>query len=209
MIVTPSAQNRLVTDTDWDGYLRFLNAVGERRIRVTYDGTMVELMTPSGRHEFLKSVLRSLLECLMEERESEYECGGNMTFKSALKKKGLEPDECYWVTSWEQVVGIWDDDDALPPPDLAIEVEVSASVLDRLSIYASLGVSELWRVSKSGVLTIWHLEGESYRQATDSRQLPNLPLKLLNQSLADAESLPQSRVVRAFRKALREPRQGT
>jgi Uma2 family endonuclease len=32
-----------------------------------------------------------------------------------------------------------------PPPDLVIEVEVSRSVLDRLGIYAALGVPEVWR----------------------------------------------------------------
>src|SRR2546421_12578758 len=33
-----------------------------------------------------------------------------------------------------------------PPPDLAIEVDVSHSSLDRLGIYAALGVPEVWRL---------------------------------------------------------------
>lgn len=31
-----------------------------------------------------------------------------------------------------------------PPPDLAIEVEISRSAVDKLAIYADLGVSEVW-----------------------------------------------------------------
>jgi Uma2 family endonuclease len=33
-----------------------------------------------------------------------------------------------------------------PPPDLAIEVDVTNSSLDRMSIYATLGVPEVWRL---------------------------------------------------------------
>ncbi len=46
IVSTAPFENRFVTDTDRDGYNRFLDAVGDRRIRVTYDGTMVEFMTP-------------------------------------------------------------------------------------------------------------------------------------------------------------------
>ena len=34
-----------------------------------------------------------------------------------------------------------------PPPDLAIEVDVTSSSLDRMRIYASLGVREVWRMT--------------------------------------------------------------
>ena len=37
--------------------------------------------------------------------------------------------------------------DADPPPDLAIEIEISRSVLDRIALYAAVGVRELWRFS--------------------------------------------------------------
>lgn len=201
-LATVTSENRFVTATDWDGYNRFLEAVGERRIRVTYDGTMVELMTPSHRHESLKSLLGMLLECLMQEWEIDFEPGGNTTFKAALKKTGLEPDECYWITHCEQLLGGWDPDTD-PPPDLAIEVEVSTSVLDRISIYAALGVPELWRVSSEGEISIWKLDREQYVQAQDSLSVPGLPLELLNQHLCQAGEVVSSRVVRAFRQALR------
>ncbi len=35
-----SSENRFVTSTDWLGYNRFLEAVGDRRIRVTSEGTL-------------------------------------------------------------------------------------------------------------------------------------------------------------------------
>ncbi len=196
-------ENRFVTHTDWEGYQRFLEAVGDRRIRVTYDGTMVEIMTPSHRHESLKSLLGALLECLMDEWDVDFQSGGNTTFKQVLKKKGLEPDECYWIASWREVLGEWEADN-LSPPDLAIEVEVSRSVLDRLSIYAALGVPELWRVNEEGTISLWCLEGESYRQTQESPSFPKLPLDFFHESLKQASDLPTSRILKAFRQRLRE-----
>ncbi len=35
--------------------------------------------------------------------------------------------------------------DVDPPPDLAIEIEITNSLLDKLGIYAGIGVPELWR----------------------------------------------------------------
>ena len=203
IVSTAPFENRFVTDTDWDGYNRFLDAVGERRIRVTYDGTMVELITPSRRHEYLKTILSTLLECLMDEWDVDFEPGGNTTFKRVLKKKGLEPDECYWIASWRETLGQWDAD-TMPAPDLAIEVEVSRSVLDRLSIYAALGVPELWRVGEEGSLSVWCLGDGAYRQCEESPSFPGLPLGLLAEFLGQAGELPASRLVKSFRQALRE-----
>ena len=201
---TATQENRFVTATDWDGYLRFLEAVGEGGTRVTFDGTMVELLTPSNRHEYLKSILRMLLESYLEERELDFEPGGNTTFKSELKKRGLEPDECYWIRSWPEVLGGWDAETG-PPPDLAIEVEVSRSVLDRLSIYSALGVGELWRLDKDGELTFWSLQGDHYIEVPESQAVPAAPLSAFNRSLAAAgQEQPASRLVRDFRAFLRE-----
>lgn len=200
-------ENRFVTATDWEGYLHFLEAVGEGRTRVTFDGTMVELMTPSNRHEYLKSILRMLLESYLEESELDFEPGGNTTFKSALKKRGIEPDECYWIRSWREVLGGWDADTG-PPPDLAIEVEVSRSVLDRLSIYATLGVGEVWRLDKDGGLTFWTLRSAQYIEVPESQAVPGIPISALNRFLAGAgQEQPASQIVRDFRNFLRD-RQG-
>ena len=201
---TVTQENRFVTATDWEGYLHFLEAVGEGRTRVTFDGTMVELMTPSNRHEYLKTILGMLLECYLEESGLDFEPGGQTTFKSALKKRGLEPDECYWIRSWREVLGGWDAETG-PPPDLAIEVEVSRSVLDRLSIYAALGVGEVWRLDKEGELTLWALRGDQYVKIPESQAIANVPLFALNRFLAQAgQEQPASRLVRDFRSFLRE-----
>ncbi len=60
--------NRFVTYTDWAGYLKYLDAVGESHVRVTYDRGKLELMSPGRKHEKRKSVFSALLETLMNHR---------------------------------------------------------------------------------------------------------------------------------------------
>jgi Uma2 family endonuclease len=61
-----------------------------------------------------------------------------------------------------------------PNPDLAIEVDVSPSKIDRPGIYAALRVAEVWRFDgKRRELVIERLTaGESYEPADGSEFLP-------------------------------------
>ena len=61
-------------------------------------------------------------------------------------QKGLEPDDCFWIAHEAEVRGKTIIDLRTdPPPDLAIEVDISRSSLDRMGIYAKLRVPEVWR----------------------------------------------------------------
>lgn len=83
-------------------------------------------------------------------------------------------------------------------------MEVSRSVLDRLSIYAALGVAEVWRLDNEGVVTFWSLQGEQYVELSESKAVPGAPRATLNRFLAKAgQEQPASRIVREFRSSLR------
>lgn len=56
-----------------------------------------------------------------------------------------------------------------PPPDLAIEIDITSSSLDRLAIYASLGITEVWRFDGDR-LTIYVLEDGYYQVRTQLSQ---------------------------------------
>ncbi|MGK7940806.1 MAG: hypothetical protein AB4062_11790 [Crocosphaera sp.] len=56
-------------------------------------------------------------------------------------QKGIELDECYYITQEALIRGKVDFDFKIDPsPDLAIEVYITSSSLNRLSIYQALGV---------------------------------------------------------------------
>ena len=63
-------------------------------------------------------------------------------------------------------------------PDLAIEVVWASGGLDKLAIYAPLGVREVW-TWKAGRLAVHVLRGGAYVTSTRSEVLPGIDLDLL------------------------------
>ena len=70
----------------------------------------------------------------------------------------------------------------MPPPDLAIDIEISRSLVPRLPILAAMGVPEIWQATDSQV-TILSLEAGEYREVTASPSLPLLSSQKLNEFL--------------------------
>ena len=68
------------------------------------------------------------------------------------------------------------DFDIHPPPDLAIEVEISRSSMDRLRLYASLGVPELWRWDGTRLQVSLLGKDGKYRDSDSSKAFPFLPI---------------------------------
>ena len=94
--------------------------------------------------------------------------------------RGLAPDECYYIANAPQVAGRDHIDLRTdPPPDLAIEVDVTSSSLNRMGIYAALAVPEVWRLD--GPALTFHVPGPGGRDlcppgSHDGGQSPgNLP----------------------------------
>ena len=115
------------------------------------------------------------------------------TFKRKIGSGGLEPDECF--TS--PVSGCSKDQDLeklnpLPPPDLVVEVEITSPLLDKLEIYAGLGVPEIWRHNRDGLTILCLGPDGRYAVASESRAFPFLPIDGFRQQLAaydpDAET---------------------
>jgi Uma2 family endonuclease len=133
---------------DWEMYEQLQKAF-ERRpgIRLTYDRGELEIMVPSQEHEKDGEFLARSFVILTEEYGLPIQHGGSTTLKRKRMKKGLEPDKCFWIANAAKVAGVTRLNLKIhPPPDLAIEVEVSRSALDRIGIYRTLGVGELWRL---------------------------------------------------------------
>ena len=82
----------------------------------------------------------------MEELEIDISGVGSTTLQLEVEDRGLEPDECYYIQNESRVRNEEDLDLTRdPPPDLAIEVDITRSSLDRAGIYASLRIPEIWR----------------------------------------------------------------
>ncbi len=145
-LARPRIQRLLLDDMSWGTYERILRALQHRRLRITYDDGSLEIMTLSLHHERTSHLLGLLITILALELGVEISGGGSLTMRRRLKKKGLEPDECFW-TEYSAAMRNKKDYDSRrdPPPDLALEVEISRSALNRMRIYAALRVPEVWR----------------------------------------------------------------
>jgi Uma2 family endonuclease len=188
----PPEEGRIVLHgVSWSTYEGILRELGDDHptLRLTYLQGTLEIMTTSRRHELLKTIIARLLETWAEEKGLRFDGYGAATFRRAEAARGLEPDECY-------ALGELGDGDA---PDLAIEVVESRSAINKLDVYAGLGVREVWSF-EAGRLTVRVLEGERYEEAPRSRLLPALDLQQLVSFISDGD---QTAAVRAYRRALR------
>ncbi len=162
-------------------------------------------MPISSRHERLKHFLRRLLEALSEELAIVIAGFGSMTCKRKRKRKGVEPDECYYVQHAAQVAGKDDVDLRTDPaPDLALEIDVTHSSLDRMSIYAALRVLEVWRYD--GSTLTFHVLGAdgTYAVAAVSTVCPRLTPQDLAPFLALRTRQDENAVVAQFRAWVRQ-----
>ena len=138
----------VIQNIDWKTYTRLLKAFGDRpRLRLTYDRGELEIMAPSHEHDGDADLLAALVVILTKGFKLPIHRGGSTTLKRVKLKRGLEPDRCFWIANAAKMAGVRHLDLKIhPPPDLAIEVDVTSSSLDRFGIYAKLGVAELWRL---------------------------------------------------------------
>ncbi len=201
-IVLPSANERiLLREVSWASFLKILEDLGDHRSgRVAYDRGTLELMSPSPRHERIKILLSRFLEALTEELHIEIQGVGSTTLLREDIQRGLEPDTSYYITNEVQVRGRTDMDLGRdPPPDLAVEVDVTRKSLDRFPIYAALGVPEVWRY-REGVLEIYQLrQGGQYENTEGSTLFPGFPVREIARFLDLKEPIDDNRRVAMFR----------
>jgi Uma2 family endonuclease len=160
-------------------------------------------MTLSPEHERYKHLLRRLLETVGEELNVPIEGLGSTTFRRRDLARGLEPDECYYIQNWARVRGKKHINLAVdPPPDLVVEIDVTRSSLDRMSIYSSLRVPEVWRF-EGHLLQIFRLEPDgTYKPYDGSATFVNCSdwVRFLQQGDSQGETV----MIRAFRAWIRQ-----
>jgi Uma2 family endonuclease len=188
----------------WRTYSSLVNDLNEQHVSVTYDEGMMVLMSPLPRHERIKKVIGSLFTVIMLERDVPIASFGSTTWKRKKLKKGLEPDECFYVQHEALVSGRFDIDLRRdPPPDLAIEVDITHHPMDRLRIYAALGVNEVWRYDGERVLFL-KLQGDrTYAPIERSDAFPWLSAEVVTRHVGLLPTLGEQGLMRAFRDWLR------
>ncbi len=156
-------------------YKQFCDEIGEQPIRLSYNEGCLEIMITKSPHEFFKKMLAKLVEATIFEMGVPVRSGGAMTFQRDDLEKGFEPDECWWIANESAVRKITDVDFTKnPPPDLAIEVEMSHSLAKRIAIYAAMGIAEVWRFNGQRLRFCVLSADRTYLESGHSQSFPFL-----------------------------------
>lgn len=196
----------------WQTYQSLLDDLGDRRIRLTYDRGNLEIMAPQFRHESYSGVLGQLVKALASAAKVRVKSAWSTTFRREDLERGLEPDRCFYIRNLQAVLGKLEIDLAVdPPPDLAIEIDIMSSCLDRLGIYAALGVPEVWRFDGQHFEVLLRRDATGYDPATASPTFPTLPIAevaALLEAVVALDDETQERRVRAWVRKHAPVRQG-
>ena len=172
-------------------------------IQLTYDRGTLEIRTPLAPHEASKKLLGRLIEAATEELDLEVRSLGSLTCDREDLERGLEPDQCYYIQNEGLVREIAQINlSKLPPPDLSIEIDITSSSLNRFSIYADLGVPEIWRFDGKK-LTFYQLQNGIYETILHSVALPILTSADLQQFVNLQLTLGENKLIKQFRQWLR------
>jgi Uma2 family endonuclease len=205
-VQVPRSQRLMLFDVDWDSYLRFLRAFEERPAwRLTYDHGTLEIMNISLQHASYGHLFGRFIVVLTEELSLPIAGGGSTTFKRRKKLRGLEPDECYWIAHEAAIRGkVRIDLRTDPPPDLALEVDVTHSSMDRMSIYASLRVPEVWRYDGASLTFNVIGAAKKYTIQASSATFPGLLPAAIMQFVGMRGQTDENEILRQFRAWVRQ-----
>jgi Uma2 family endonuclease len=170
----PPGQRLLIKDVSWQEFEAILNELGDHRgLRVAYFKGTLELRMPLPKHEKAKVVIGDLLKILLDELDMDWESLGSSTFKSQEMAAGIEPDDCFYIKNHALMIGKERLDLSVdPPPDLAIEVDVTSTT--QVSVYEALKVPEIWRWDER--LRVYLLQDGQYVESQNSLSFPNFPV---------------------------------
>lgn len=201
---TSTGDHLVLYSVTWDAYSKLLDAFPERRLRHSYNEGTLEIMSPGKSHERIKTLLGHLLMALAVETGVPVQGIGSTTLRKVRKSRGLEPDECYYIAHEAAVRDKDDfDPDRDPPPDLAVEVDVSHSSVDRLPIYAALGIPELWQAGADGLRFLRLNRVGRYVEIPRSIAFPNIAPQMLWKFVEQRSEKNDTAIVREFTAWLR------
>jgi Uma2 family endonuclease len=207
MIATSiSAEQRTVLhNISWQTFEALLKDTGEDRgSRFAYDCGTLEIMTPLFEHENPKIQLDRFIVALAEELEIEIKSAGSTTLKRKIENRGIEPDNCYYIQNELAVRGRQELDlETDPPPDLAIEIDITSSSVNKFGIYSALGVPELWRYN-GRVLKFYQLTEGQYVECEFSIAFPIVSVTDMSRFIEQSKTTGEIALLKSFRAWVRD-----
>jgi Uma2 family endonuclease len=189
------------SDVSWDEYGELLHELdGRLSYRLTYGEGRLEVMTVSAEHEGPAELLPHLILVLAEELDLNHLSRGSTTLRKKKKTKGTDPDDCFYFKEFKKISGKKRLDLAVdPPPDLALEVDITSGSRSKFPICAALGVPELWRHDGRRMI-FYRLVADEYVETEHRELFPFLTPGVVLEFLEKGEAEGRVAMVKEFRK---------
>jgi Uma2 family endonuclease len=193
-------QKVILDGVSWDTYTRLLEEHEcSSGTRFNYDDGALEIMVLSAEHERLKQALTTLVVLIAAEMGIDIDAVGSTTFRREDISKGFEADSSFYIQNRLRVAGKTRIDlNQDPPPDLVIEIDITSPSLNKLPLYAALGVPEVWRNDGSSV-TILRLSNQRYAEVEASEALPGVKADRLAALIDLSKTMSSTEWVRLVR----------
>ncbi|MBH8563214.1 Uma2 family endonuclease [Nostoc sp. CENA67] len=201
---TPAEQRTVLHNITWETFEALLRDTGEdRSSRFAYDCGTLEIMTPLFEHENPKIQFDRFIAVLAEELGIEIKSAGSTTLKQRLARRGIEPDNCYYIQTEPRVRGRETLDlETDPPPDLAIEIDITSTSVNKFGIYSALGVPELWRYDGEN-LKFYNLGENQYVECEFSIAFPLVSVSEIRRFIQQSKSMGEIALLKSFRSWVR------
>ncbi|MGE0681402.1 MAG: Uma2 family endonuclease [Candidatus Binatia bacterium] len=201
------SQRLILHGVSWATYQRLLDDFKDSHAaHFAYDRGVLEIMVLSTKHERPNRTLALLVEVLAEELNMDVQRLGSTTFTREDLDKGFEPDSCFYIQNEARVRGKEEIDLAVdPPPDLVIEIDITSPSLNKLPIYAQIGVPEVWRYDGRQV-QMFTLANGQYANIEQSAIFPPLSSTVATQFLEESIKLQSTAWLRRVREWVRDQR---
>ena len=202
MVVTYTLpeQRTVLHNISWETFETLLRETGDNRgSRFAYDGSTLEIMTPLFEHENPKINFDRFIFILAEELNIEIKSAGSTTLKRKIVRKGIEPDNCYYIQNELAVRGRETLDlTNSPAPDLAIEIDITSTSVDKFDIYSALGVGELWRYDGNN-LKFYQLVEKNYAECEFSIAFSLVSVKDISGFIEQSKTMGEIALLKSFR----------
>lgn len=207
IVLSPAEQRVLLQNIPWEVYEGLLATQQDASVpRYTYDQGLLEIMSPSAEHEHDNHVIRLLVEVVAEEMTLDIAGFGSTTYRRKDLARGFEPDASFYITHVREVRGKATLDLTIdPPPDLVVEIDVTKSSLDKLSIFARFGIREVWRYDGTR-LVVFVLMASEYVERQASDVLPGLTGEAVTRFIEEARKLERPAWLQRLRAWVRSQR---
>jgi Uma2 family endonuclease len=141
-------------------------------------------------HEEDAETISALVRIITAQLGIPFRSAGSTTYRRADLHRGFEPDASFYIQNEERIRGQREVDlNVDPPPDIVLEIEVSRSAIDKLALFASMSIPEVWRCDGQRVsIFILDRERGSYRESPSSLALPALSSEVVTRFLTESRT---------------------